>query len=200
MGGTNDDINDFSIKEKIGYVLFLLGATSCFGTSSLYHLLKCYRPEVVRRALIMDYNGIFLMITGSYYSGLESMYGDNLLPYWKVGYQIFFCGGSITLVILRTLFGDFMNRSAWLRNFVFATLIVGGLAPVLHGGFLYGFEFAPPYLISLCCYFVGFIFFLSKFPEAYFRATYFDYFGASHQIWHVCVSAAAFTHYLALPE
>jgi adiponectin receptor len=43
-------------------------------------------------------------------------------------------------------------------------------------------------------YFVGFVFYYTMIPERWYPGR-FDYFGNSHQMWHLAVTAGAFLHY-----
>lgn len=39
-------------------------------------------------------------------------------------------------------------------------------------------------------YALGLVFYVSRFPERFAPVGLFDYLGASHQLWHVCVAVA----------
>lgn len=47
---------------------------------------------------------------------------------------------------------------------------------------------------------VGAIFYAEAFPEAFFRPGRFDIVGASHQLFHLAILFAAFSHYIAITK
>ena len=51
-------------------------------------------------------------------------------------------------------------------------------------------------LVSGISYLVGAFLYTTHYPER-LAPGYFDYFGHSHQLWHLCVNTGVITHYFA---
>ena len=79
--------------------------------------------------------------------------------------------------------------------------IGSGILPVIHWWIIadenemFQFWFGPVFMFGF--YFLGFVFFHWHIPECWFPYT-FDFIGSSHQIWHLCVLAAALSWWFAL--
>ena len=46
--------------------------------------------------------------------------------------------------------------------------------------------------------FVGFIFYLSKFPESLHQSRFIDHYLQSHTLWHLCVTGSTISYYFML--
>ena len=98
------------------------------------------------------------------------------------------------------------DGNAWrtLRTGMLVALGVLGFVPMMHLAFFHAFN---PLAMALlrgitrmgALYLAGAAIYLFQFPEASFPRT-FDYSFNSHQLWHCCVVAAAYQHWLAVVE
>lgn len=122
---------------------------------------------------------------------------------------MFFCNPILRLIYMTTLAALFICASVlqiWpeicgrkftsLRVIVFGAWFASGLVPVGHWYFMLGgwqnltVQFIlPRFCISFMLIVIAFCFYISKFPERIFPGT-LDYFGNSHQWWHVLIFLA----------
>jgi len=168
--------------------------TSCCAMlfSSVYHLYGCQSEQSHHALLKLDLFGICLLIYGSFVGGLH--YGFYCFPILHKVY-IF----NITVLIIFCIAITSMDRfqSAkyhWARVSVLALTVGSCVVPATHWLFVARPDqielFFGRLLAMLALYLLGFVFYLSKFPERLCPGT-FDIWGHSHQWWHICVAGAA---------
>ncbi|KAF9347637.1 hypothetical protein BGX26_000896 [Mortierella sp. AD094] len=93
----------------------------------------------------------------------------------------------------------------WVRAGLFLSLGLSGLAPVIHGIVLYGFPLAQKaaalnYMFCMgAAYVFGVLIYGSRTPECFFPGK-FDNFGASHQIFHICVLIGCTVHFVGVTK
>jgi len=112
-------------------------------------------------------------------------------PGWSVVYL-----GVLTLILAAVGFAstpDFQHpKYDTYRNLIFGSAVGYSAAPVAHWvrhcDWQCAHIVAPSYLGIMGLYFVGYMIYMVRFPERWFRG--FDTLGASHQIWHALVWAA----------
>lgn len=94
---------------------------------------------------------------------------------------------------------------AVVRVVIFGLIIAYAIVPLVHQIMLHGFfhheltNLASGFLIMIAFYAGGALIYVRQWPERWAPGT-FDIWGHSHQIWHLCVTAAAYTHYITLHE
>lgn len=181
------------------FFAFLGGAMFCLLASSTCHLLSCHSRRLAYIMLRLDYAGIAALIATSFYPPV----------YYSFMCNPFFCNlylGFITILGIATicvsLFPVFQNPEyRALRAGLFFGMGVSGVVPVIHKLILFwhrpealhttGYEILMGVLYGL-----GALVYATRIPERWMPGR-FDIAGHSHQLFHVLVVAAAYTHYRA---
>lgn len=201
VGATQASYTTLTWHDPVGFSLFLLAGVFCLGASALYHTANCHSPNVSKRCHALDYSGIIVLTVGSFYPGLH--YGffcdHHLKAIYSIGITL--AGLVAAYVVLSPHYATPAYR--WARTSVFAALGVGAFVPLTHAYLLYGFARMRDEMgilwILLCggLYASGALIYAARVPERWMPGR-FDYFGASHQIFHVFVVLAALSHYKAI--
>lgn len=181
------------------FFVFLGGAMFCLLASSSCHLLSCHSERLSYIMLRLDYAGIAVLISTSFYPPV----------YYSFMCDPFFCNlylGVITLFgIVTTIFSLLPSfQSPEFRSFrasLFFGMGMSGAVPVLHKLILFwnrpealqttGYE-----VLMGALYGLGALIYAVRIPERW-KPGRFDIAGQSHQLFHVLVVAGAFTHYHA---
>ena len=180
--------------------IILISAILCLSFSATYHLIGCVSQKYHEILSRFDYGGISLLVTGScfppyyYFFYCETKY--------CIFYLIFISSFGITTFCL-SLTNNF--NSPKMRGFRGKLFIIFGLCagiPIIHigivGNKLVGYNpdlrFLYWYLGGIT-YIIGGIIYITRFPEIKFPGK-FDFFGSSHQLFHIFVVIAAYFHYL----
>ena len=180
---------------------FLTCAVSCLLLSGLFHLFTCHSHPVSQAWNKCDYVGIMLMIVGSCYPSIY--YSFHCTPALQVAYLL---GISLFgLLTIPTLVMDRFNHFSYrtLRTWLFVCLGVSGVFPVTHAVYLHTWETAMVAgslhwsLVMGGLYLFGAFLYAQQYPERRWPGK-FDLWLNSHQIFHVCVLAAAIFHYVGL--
>ncbi|KAK9474635.1 hemolysin-III related-domain-containing protein [Dipodascopsis tothii] len=183
------------------FVVFFLGAVACLGMSSTYHCLNCHSEQVAKFGNQLDYLGIVFLIVGSFIPAIY--YGLHSIPSY---YGVFFglvCGlGAVCIVI--TLRKEFASpRWRPFRALLFVVFGLSGIIPITFGGFRLGLSelsqrIQLPFLVAEgLLYIGGATIYAMRVPER-FSPGKFDLVGSSHQIFHLCVIAAAVSHLVGM--
>ncbi|KAI1411994.1 mPR-like GPCR protein [Hypoxylon sp. FL1857] len=175
----------------------LLSAVVCLGLSSAYHTLMCHSRHVEALWLRFDFVGIILLILGSFVSGIYVGFWCETLErkiYWSMIVSL--AAISIIIVVAPTFQGP---RWRTLRLLTFVCTGLSGLAPIIHGIVMFGFQQMmrqsglPYYLAEGGLFLLGAIVYATRFPESISPGT-FDIYGSSHQIFHILVVLATVVH------
>ncbi|OTA55836.1 mPR-like GPCR protein [Hypoxylon sp. EC38] len=175
----------------------LLSAVACLGLSSAYHTLMCHSRQVEAFWLRLDFVGIILLILGSFVSGIYVGFWCETLErkiYWSMIGSL--SAISIVIVLAPTFQGP---RWRTLRLLTFVCTGLSGLAPIIHGIVMFGFEQMmrqsglPYYLAEGGLFLLGAVVYATRFPESISPGT-FDIYGSSHQIFHILVVVATVVH------
>ncbi|KAF9467870.1 hemolysin-III related-domain-containing protein [Collybia nuda] len=178
--------------------VFLSSAVFCLSASAFYHTSTCHSEKVSSRCHALDYSGIVILTVGSFYPSLY--YGF----YCERGLQIFYtllitiAGLGASYIVLNPEYSKPTHRGA--RTIVFIGLGMGAVVPVSHLLVTHGFtlllsEMGFGWLLaSGGLYIAGALLYSNRIPERLAPGR-FDYFFASHQIFHFCVVLAAIAHY-----
>jgi len=180
------------------FLVFLLSAAVCLFSSALYHTSGCHSEKVASRCHAYDYSGIIILTVGSFYPAIY--YGFFCHADLRVLYLtgISLAGLGAAYIVLSPEYSKPTHRGA--RTFVFIGLGLSGMVPVSHLLATHGIHELLTdmgfgwLLASASLYIAGALLYANRIPER-FSAGKFDYFFASHQIFHVCVILAALAHY-----
>ncbi|CAE6432482.1 unnamed protein product [Rhizoctonia solani] len=156
---------------------------------------------VARRCNALDYSGIIVLTVGSFYPCLR--YGFFCDPQFQVIYSIGItvAGLAAAYVVLNPQYATPAYR--WARTSVFFVLGACSFVPIATAYHLYGLERMKNEMgvhwiaLTSVFYVGGALIYVCRVPERWFPGT-FDFFGSSHQIFHVCVVLAALSHYQAV--
>ena len=204
--GRNKDINIYNCNNRFPKKLkrwplfiFLISAILCLTFSATYHLIGCVSKTYHRILSRFDYGGISLLVAGSCFP-----------PY----YYFFYCEKKFCIfyLIFISIFGittfclSLTNNfnSPKMRGFRGKLFLIFGITagiPVIHlrivGNKLNGYDpdlrFLNWYLGGIT-YIIGGIIYITRFPEIKYPGK-FDFFGSSHQLFHIFVVIAAIFHY-----
>ena len=216
-------------------LIFRLICLNLFASSAGYHTFGAISPRAMRLWLRADKLGISLMIAGSYIPGIwldPGVLQDCLLLVRHRGDGVevarsqthrrprrlgFRCRPRARLVwmaqaLILLIVGAMLALECFPKRHsakAFASLVAIGLLPTadfaLHGTAEEIRQFVPKLMLMFFFYGLGFFFFSTKWPESRWPGK-FCIVGASHQLWHLCVLAAALAwhsdvrDYLALVE
>ena len=188
--------------SKIPIYVFLGSAIACMMWSTIFHMFLDHSKPMCDFLSKLDFAGISLLIWGSacapiYYSLYWSQNGTM---------RTIYLGGMITLwtfgfwSMLIPYINSPTNKKG--RALIFVTI---GVSPIVWMIHFYGFRqpltmphFDPYFwLLGGGTYIFGAFVYAIKFPESWFPGR-FDFWGHSHNLWHIFVLAAAFCHYLAV--
>jgi adiponectin receptor len=190
-----------TLNEAFVIGCFFAGAITCLTMSTLFHCFCCHSLHVSIKWNKMDYVGIVALITGSFVPAFYyAFYCD---PRLQVGYIVTLgsLGGVCIFIALADRFATPAFR--WFRTLVFTILGGSAVIPVIHAFFRYGFIYCVTTLhfgiviVEGGLYILGALLYGFRWPESKWPGR-FDFFGTSHQIFHVLVVAGCCLHYLAM--
>ncbi|KAJ6588768.1 hemolysin-III related-domain-containing protein [Mycena capillaripes] len=180
------------------FAVFLSSAIFCLSASALFHTSSCHSEEVTSRCHALDYSGIVILTVGSFYPSLRFGF------FCQSGLQIFYIvsisavGLGAAYIVLNPEYAKPTHRGA--RTLVFIGLGLSAVVPVSHCLIAEGYRKViwdlgfGWLLLSGALYISGALLYANRIPERLAPGK-FDYFFASHQIFHCCVVAAAGAHY-----
>ncbi|KAJ1802109.1 hypothetical protein LPJ75_006289, partial [Coemansia sp. RSA 2598] len=181
--------------------VYIVAVLFCLLASVAFHTLSCHSRCVHFSALRCDFIGILTLIVGSFIP--VGYYG--FLHSYKIlaGYMAMFVGIGI-VGVAASILGKVEDprRAAW-RPIIFVAIAGSGLAPVIHGSILNGYQGAVDrislwYVIGMALlYIAGTALYAFKIPERY-RPGKHNVFLHSHQIFHIFVVLAAVCHYVGI--
>ncbi|TDH72396.1 hypothetical protein CCR75_002756 [Bremia lactucae] len=177
---------------------FMSSAVICLTCSATFHLMFVVSRPTYLFLSRVDYAGITILIAGSFYPLIY--YSFYCHPWLRSIYLgCISVLASITFVVaLLPIFGT--PKFLVARTCIFLALGFFGVVPVSHLVWHFGL-FDPhvtvmigPLLLMGLLYTSGAIIYATKFPERFFPGR-FDLWFSSHQLWHICVVAAALVHF-----
>lgn len=187
------------IEDKLMFGFYFLTAVVCLAFSTIFHTFSCHSRSVGKICGKLDYCGISLLCTGSFVPWIY--YAFYCSPSAKLVYLILvpLFGASVIFISLCEKFASPAFRP--MRAAVFVTFGVSIAVPFSHWFFS-----ATHITISLTnvalvglFYIGGAVLYAARIPERFFPGKC-DYLFQSHQIFHVCVVAAALIHYLNIQD
>lgn len=180
-----------------------LAAVFCLGLSAFYHAAWVRSRVVLGLLSRLDFAGITLLCAGHTMSGVRALF-FCAPPRGGVTVIAFYSGLSAAAAIATAMavitpgFGG--KRSHLARSAVFSVLAWVCCAPTFHAGVAHGwadpeFRFMGLYVFgTMACYFGAVFFYATRVPECCAPGKY-DMWCNSHQLMHIFVVAAAYTHY-----
>ena len=198
----NLNLNNRKKKKLARWPLYIiiLGAFSCLFFSASFHLFGLMNANYANILSRFDYGGISLLISGSCYP--PYYYFFYYSKFFRNFYIIFITTFGIG-TFLGSLTDDFNKpKRRSLRGILYLIFGLCTGIPILHmaffGKYIEGYNndiILYNWYLGGISYVVGALFYIFRFPEKKFPKT-FDYFGASHQIFHVLVFFGAFFHFI----
>ncbi|MCJ1478038.1 hypothetical protein MMC13_006713 [Lambiella insularis] len=180
--------------------MFFFAACKCLVCSCLWHTMNSIADQtLMERFACVDYTGISLLIAASIMTTEYTAFYCEPVSRWIYIVTTAVLGlGGVILPWHPTF-----NRidMAWARVAFYVTLGATGFAPVIQlnltRGSQWSYYFYAPLLKSVAVYLIGAIIYALKLPEMLVPG-WFDYFGGSHNIWHLAVLGGILFHYLAM--
>uniref|UniRef100_A0A914Y390 Adiponectin receptor protein n=1 Tax=Panagrolaimus superbus TaxID=310955 RepID=A0A914Y390_9BILA len=190
-----------NLQEKIIFSFFFAGAILCLGLSFAFHTFICHSPTASKIFSKLDYAGITTLIIGSFIPYIYYCFYCRLEP--KIIYISMICIFGLAAIIVSMLdkFSEIAFRPV--RAGVFLAMGLSGVLPAFHLMYTDGWDvlinemsFIPLVIMALL-YIFGALLYGFRIPEKYFPGR-FDLWFQSHQLFHICVVCAAFTHYYGI--
>ncbi|ORX97990.1 HlyIII-domain-containing protein [Basidiobolus meristosporus CBS 931.73] len=194
----NTHLLDASYLDRLVFFLFFAAAAKCLICSTLFHTFQCHsRLGVMRCSAVLDYVGISLLITASVL--IIEYYGFYCRPIIRNLYLTSTIVLGVTGVIL-PWFRWFDHRDyRYVRIMIFVLMGASGFVPFVHMAFLFGWSNTWAALLkfiqSIACYLLGTLLYANHYPEKLWPGA-FNLWGHSHQLWHLCVLAGIYYHYV----
>ena len=180
------------IGDIVSISLFLFSCITCFLLSSLMHCFYPKSENCCNCLLLGDYYGIIFLILCSY----------NIFLYY-----LFYCNYNIQkyyyiiingLAIINFILLKVLNNKKYhiYKLLILISFILSIFVPTIHR-YIYYTNIEPDefkeeieyYSISLCIYFLAFLFYLTKIPESIYTYKFVNYF-TSHTIFHILIVIA----------
>lgn len=198
---TNLTVRGPDALDIAGFTAFFIGSVVCLGFSATYHTIQCHSHTVSKQFNKLDYVGIVVMIVGSFLPALH--YGFYCHPHLQLAYSIAIAslGAMAMYVVLAPSYATPAYRPH--RTAVFLVLGLSAVIPVAHVVQIYGYRTITEtmglrfLILSGALYVVGAALYAARVPER-FAPGRFDLLGASHQIFHLLILAAAAAHYVSI--
>ena len=193
-------------KELARWPLYIIifSAIFCLSFSAIFHLFGVINEKYFNILNRFDYGGISLLISGSCFPPYYYFfYYSNLFKYlYLILISVFGVG-----TFLYSLTDDFNKpKRRALRGTLFLIFGLCSGVPIMHMAFFgdyiegYGDDIILlNWYLGGISYIIGALFYILRFPEKKFPGK-FDYFGASHQIFHVLVFFGALFHFIGSLE
>uniref|UniRef100_A0A093XFB7 ADIPOR-like receptor IZH2 n=1 Tax=Talaromyces marneffei PM1 TaxID=1077442 RepID=A0A093XFB7_TALMA len=173
----------------------------CLILSALYHLMQPHSYQVEQFWHGMDLLGIVFMTMGTLSSGIYYVFFCEA-ALQKLHWAMALATGTVTSILISN---PLFKTPRW-RNIKVGTFTIFGASsfiPLLHGVQRYGLEYMLQYsgirwyLLELTFYGAGVSLYTFRIPERLAPGK-FDIWGSSHQIFHVAILCAIYTHQTAL--
>jgi len=189
-------------SDMLVAAVFFFAACKCLVCSTLWHTMNSIANQpLMERFACVDYTGISLLVAASIVTTEYTAFYCEPTSRWI--YILLTMSLGVGGVILP--WHPTFNRAdfAWIRVAFYVTLALTGFAPLAQltytRGFAWCLYFYAPVMKSILVYFVGACVYASQVPERWSPGL-FDYFGGSHNIWHLAVLGGILFHYLAMQD
>ena len=184
--------------EQLIIGTYFLGAVSCLSLSFLYHTLSCHSARLSHLFCKLDYMGIAILVTGSCIPCLYyGYYCSAFSRYLHISIVSMLCIGIVIASIWHKLSTP---KYRPVRTLMFVLFGLYGVIPAIQVAYREGLSTAATsysgwWLISMAVIYIGGAgLYVARIPER-FNPGKFDICMHSHQLFHVCVVAAAWVHY-----
>lgn len=189
-----------STMDRITLVVFLVAAMKCLVCSAVWHTFSgIARVKMKKNFACVDYTGITVLIAASILTTeYTALYCNSTA---RTVYMAVTAGCGIGGAMF-TWMPSFDRKESRVKRIVFfVSFAVAGLLGFLHAAWYHGltetFLFYLPVFKSLACYGCGVIIYSFLIPERWCPGGIFDYFGMSHNLWHISVFGGIYYHYIA---
>jgi adiponectin receptor len=178
-------------------VAYYAGTITCMVLSTFYHLFGCIDEETHVWLYRKDMTGVILMILGNFVMPVVVTFHCNIgvAQLYVIGALLL----SIPLVLMQNL--DYFQQKSWYVLRISLLIGFSGLVfvPYCHyfiiGNVQRAIDLSFVIFISILFYILGLLFWVFKFPEAYFNQignlSIWDCQVFSHGLWHVCIILAS---------
>nr|WRH23622.1 Haemolysin-III related [Naematelia aurantialba] len=186
-------------QDKAAFTVYLLSAVGCLGLSCCFHTVQCHSHRVCDTAHRGDYIGIIVLIVGSIMPGMYLSFHGH--PHLQAFYSTAILVAGITSAYI--VLSPHHRSHIWHRTLTFIALGLSTIIPVVHVLLTQGLAYARErtsldlVIATGVAYISGALLYAARLPEKLSPGT-FDYFGSSHQIFHVMVLVGAWCQYAAL--
>ena len=193
-------------KELARWPLYIIifSAIFCLSFSAIFHLFGVINEKYFNILNRFDYGGISLLISGSCFPPYYYFFYYSTLFKYLYLILISVLGVGTFLYSLTDDFNKPKRRA--LRGTLFLIFGLCSGVPIMHMAFFgdyiegYGDDIILlNWYLGGISYIIGALFYILRFPEKKFPGK-FDYFGASHQIFHVLVFFGALFHFIGSLE
>lgn len=192
------------LTDGIVAAIFLLGVATCMGLSATFHTLKSHSHVVATLGNQLDYLGIVALIVASMVTLTHYSFLDQTIMFRSVFWSITGVLGFICSVVsVKPTFRSPDWRA--FRASMFVAFGLSGVIPLIASLYLFGRDntwarLSQNWLLAEAgLYISGAAIYALRVPECFAPGKY-DYFGHSHQIFHVLVVLAAICHGKCLYE
>lgn len=196
------NFRDSTTADVVIAGMFFFAACKCLVCSTIWHTMNGIASQsLMERFACVDYTGISFLVAASIVTTEYTAFYCEPFSRWT--YILLTLSFGIAGIILP--WHPTFNRAdmAWARVAFYCFLAMTGFAPLAQLSYTRGFQwciyFYAPVLKSLFVYLAGALIYASQIPERWFPG-FFDYCGASHNIWHVAVLGGILFHYNAMQE
>lgn len=189
---------DWMWQDITVHSVFFGGAITCLTFSWMFHTVFCHSEFVNKLFSKLDYCGIALLTVGSFVPWLYYGFFCQQLAHLIYLVSIIILGTSCIIVSLWDQFAAPSFRP--LRAGLFIALGLTGVVPACHLVLLEGLhaavsQFGLLHLIIMAFLYIGgAVLYAFRIPESIYPGK-FDIWFQSHQIFHICVIAAALVHF-----
>lgn len=196
---------NFSLSTKADVMVaavFFFAACKCLVCSTIWHTMNGIANQpLMERFACVDYTGISFLVAASIITTEYTAFYCEPASRWV--YIILTLSLGVGGIILP--WHPTFNKAemSWFRVAFYVSLALTGFTPLAQltytRGFYWCLYFYAPLMKSLLVYLLGACVYASQIPERWSPGL-FDYFGGSHNIWHIAVLGGILFHYCAMQE
>ena len=196
---------NFSLSTKADIFIaavFFFAACQCLVCSTIWHTMNAVADvNLIPMFACVDYTGISLLVAASIMTTeYTAFYCEPVSQTIYMTTTALLGIGGVILPWHPKFNGQDM---AWVRVAFYIGLAATGLLPIAQllwsRGPEFVWQFYSPIAKSLFVYVAGAFIYASKVPERWCPGM-FDYFGGSHNLWHIAVLGGILFHYTAMQE
>jgi adiponectin receptor len=191
---------DSTLMDKICLIVFLVAAMKCLVCSAVWHTFNgISHLKAKQNFACVDYTGITVLIAASILTTEYTAFYCN--PVARNTYMTVTALSGLGGVLFTWDPSFDKQESRTKRILFFVGFAVAGGLGFCHAAYYHGlletFAFYLPVFKSLLCYTLGVVVYGLLIPERWCPGSIFDYFGMSHNLWHISVFGGIYYHYVA---